>query len=302
MKIIQTISIALLMPLSLITGQLVLADIAEDPSTLALPDYTTPSAARAVVISVMFNSATDVVVQGVSIANVAAPGAVANPPLILLETLDENGDVILARNAWNPLWETNWDDAGVESGQILPSGPGIFYVPLAGNLKSVRISDITLPQELLTVDVSTAVANYCTANPDTTICVGFIATTDSCVPNPCQNGGVCTTTANSYSCACTPTYTGATCETDTDECATGLHNCSVYAYCSNTPGSFACTCNSGYTGDGVSCVATPVLQFTSVGKCVSTLIAENCATLKGKDKASCNRTQQTKCFELFGVK
>ena len=67
--------------------------------------------------------APDVVVQDVSVANVAAPGAAGNPPLILLESLDDNGDVILARNAWSPLWENNWDDAGVESGQILPSGP-----------------------------------------------------------------------------------------------------------------------------------------------------------------------------------
>lgn len=40
---------------------------------------------------------------------------------------------------------------------------------------------------------------------------------------------------------------------DTDECATGTHNCSADAMCINTEGSYNCTCNPGYNGDGRVC-------------------------------------------------
>ena len=46
----------------------------------------------------------------------------------------------------------------------------------------------------------------------------------------------------------------------------------------------------------------PAPQFETVGECVSTLIAENCSTLHGRDRANCNHTQQLTCFDIFGVK
>lgn len=39
---------------------------------------------------------------------------------------------------------------------------------------------------------------------------------------PCKNGATCTNTGQgSYTCSCQPGYTGATCETEVDECAPG---------------------------------------------------------------------------------
>ncbi|CAH3032916.1 unnamed protein product [Pocillopora meandrina] len=40
---------------------------------------------------------------------------------------------------------------------------------------------------------------------------------------------------------------------DTDECSSGSHDCSAYAYCNNTLGSFTCTCKAGFSGDGKEC-------------------------------------------------
>lgn len=39
--------------------------------------------------------------------------------------------------------------------------------------------------------------------------------------------------------------------------------------------------------------------FSSVGDCISTLMAENCTGLTGRDRAQCNHEQQAYCFDLF---
>jgi hypothetical protein len=41
--------------------------------------------------------------------------------------------------------------------------------------------------------------------------------------------------------------------------------------------------------------------FETVGECVSTLIADNCAELKGRARANCNHEQQFACFDLFDI-
>ena len=42
---------------------------------------------------------------------------------------------------------------------------------------------------------------------------------------------------------------------DTDECLSGLHDCSADAYCNNTVGSFTCTCKPGFSGGGKICTS-----------------------------------------------
>uniref|UniRef100_A0A8C6T549 Neurocan core protein n=1 Tax=Neogobius melanostomus TaxID=47308 RepID=A0A8C6T549_9GOBI len=41
---------------------------------------------------------------------------------------------------------------------------------------------------------------------------------DDCQSNPCQNGGTCIDEINSFVCLCLPSYSGATCEKDTEGC------------------------------------------------------------------------------------
>jgi hypothetical protein len=46
----------------------------------------------------------------------------------------------------------------------------------------------------------------------------------------------------------------------------------------------------------------PAPQFETVGECVSTLIADNCADQKGRARATCNHEQQMTCFDIFDIK
>jgi hypothetical protein len=146
------------------------AQLNADPTTLPLPDFSLPDPDRAVVLSVQFNSATEMQLLDVAIANVRAPGSLGNPPLLKLELLDQNGVVIREQNEWHPLWTREWDDSGAESAPVLLSGPGTFFVPLVANLAAVRITDIESSQVLLTADVAQPVAVYCADNPAGPMC------------------------------------------------------------------------------------------------------------------------------------
>ncbi|XP_055505149.1 protein kinase C-binding protein NELL1-like [Leucoraja erinacea] len=58
----------------------------------------------------------------------------------------------------------------------------------------------------------------------------------------CRNGGTCVAPEV---CVCPPGFTGSTCQTDIDECATGLHSCWNDSVCINLEGGFDCRCPLG---------------------------------------------------------
>ena len=71
---------------------------------------------------------------------------------------------------------------------------------------------------------------------------------NECSPDPCQNSAVCTTPlVNSYSCACLPGYEGATCGVDINECSPDP--CQNGAGCINGINSYTCTCPENNMGN-----------------------------------------------------
>jgi len=150
------------------------AQLDGDPAMIPQPELFPVDHDRAVVVSVIFNSDTDVIEDGVIISNARAPGSLGNPPLILLELLDANDNVIASQFDWHPLWTREWDDEGSESGPVDDSGTGTFYVPFDPNLAAVRISDVKLDMELMTVDVSVPVDAYCASVPVPAVCSIFM--------------------------------------------------------------------------------------------------------------------------------
>jgi Notch-like protein len=71
---------------------------------------------------------------------------------------------------------------------------------------------------------------------------------DECESDVCENNGVCRNTAGAYSCDCSGTgFTGTNCDVDVNEC--NNNPCRNSGVCSNTSGSFTCNCaGTGYTG------------------------------------------------------
>ncbi|KAK3083937.1 hypothetical protein FSP39_005650 [Pinctada imbricata] len=67
---------------------------------------------------------------------------------------------------------------------------------------------------------------------------------NECDSNPCQNGGTCNDQLNSYSCTCSPGYTGNNCETEINECDS--NPCQNGATCTDHVNGYTCTCVDGY--------------------------------------------------------
>eukprot|EP00057_Strongylocentrotus_purpuratus_P020981 XP_011675455.1 PREDICTED: fibropellin-1-like isoform X2 [Strongylocentrotus purpuratus] len=95
-----------------------------------------------------------------------------------------------------------------------------------------------------------------------------------CNPNPCQNGGSCLQSGNSFTCTCPPPYTGTTCQTIT-ALPCNSNPCLNGGSCVNTnqQSSFTCLCNAGFAG--LRCEVVPALPCNSNpclngGSCVNT--------------------------------
>jgi len=87
-------------------------------------------------------------------------------------------------------------------------------------------------------------------NPNAGVAVTIATTTIPrlCNPNPCNNGGLCSSNdTSSFECTCVNGYTGTFCHTVPEICSP--NPCANGGQCgSSTPGSFDCTCAAGYSG------------------------------------------------------
>ncbi|KAL1022073.1 hypothetical protein UPYG_G00021870 [Umbra pygmaea] len=78
---------------------------------------------------------------------------------------------------------------------------------------------------------------------------------DQCMPNPCLHGGSCKDGIGGYTCNCTESHHGLSCELDISQCpVNGPSSCEHF--CSPTFSSYECSCAVGYRihSDKRSCV------------------------------------------------
>ncbi|XP_053406676.1 neurogenic locus notch homolog protein 2-like [Mercenaria mercenaria] len=76
---------------------------------------------------------------------------------------------------------------------------------------------------------------------------------NSCLSNPCQNGGKCTKSGADYdkthNCTCKAGWQGFNCSTDVNECSLNEKVvCFNNGNCTNTLGSYTCKCDTGWSG------------------------------------------------------
>jgi uncharacterized membrane protein len=96
----------------------------------------------------------------------------------------------------------------------------------------------------------------CTSGPNAFSCAckpGFAGllcqtTIIGCLPNPCLNSGVCSAAADGFACACKPGFSGSQCQTNIDDCTP--NPCLNAGTCSDKAdgNGYACMCKAGFTG------------------------------------------------------
>ncbi|XP_038580399.1 LOW QUALITY PROTEIN: coagulation factor VII-like [Micropterus salmoides] len=103
---------------------------------------------------------------------------------------------------------------------------------------------------------------------------------DSCLSNPCLNGGCCSNKESSYTCYCLPQFSGLNCELEymavPNTCLLENGGCDHYCDEDEGGGRLSCSCAEGYSldVDGRSCVAkesiacgmVPILQGENKAK------------------------------------
>ncbi|XP_078381480.1 uncharacterized protein LOC144664250 [Oculina patagonica] len=110
-----------------------------------------------------------------------------------------------------------------------------------------------------------------------------------CVPQPCQNGGICSDMANNgYSCICSPGFSGPNCSIDIDECAD--NPCQHGGNCTDGVNHYNCSCVPGYTGKNCSidineCADNPCQHG---GNCTDWVNHYNCSCVPGYTGKNCS--------------
>jgi hypothetical protein len=118
---------------------------------------------KAIVVRLDFAGREQVSLTSAKMVVGRAHGHIGDPPLLQVRLLDQQGQLIEAYNALNPLWAYRWD-AGREHRITLPRASGRFVLPFSTNLETMRLVDIPLNRPLIDVDLRPSIRTFCQAN------------------------------------------------------------------------------------------------------------------------------------------
>jgi hypothetical protein len=141
----------------------VAADV--DPRTAPIPELPVESDGKSLVATVDFNGRTAVTPMGAEVRIGAAHSHASDPPLLQLVVRAEDGSVLQDVNAWHPLWMFTETDDGRERRVIREHARGSFTVPFDRDAATMAITDIGLDQQVVEVDLTGAIGDFCQQHP-----------------------------------------------------------------------------------------------------------------------------------------
>jgi len=148
--------------------------LSTDPRNIPVPEFDFDDPARAMVVTVFFNSESDVIFESAHVSSRGAPAHIGNPPILMIQTFDVDGVLMGEFNSWHPLSIEAENVDGTLSSITLDSGPGTFIVPFEPKLDSLMIVDVEQNEELIFVELAAPIRAFCQDNPDHPNCIDAI--------------------------------------------------------------------------------------------------------------------------------
>ncbi|KAF6031070.1 hypothetical protein EB796_010618 [Bugula neritina] len=153
-----------------------------------------------------------------------------------------------------------------------------------------RGESTTTSSSITDVGNSTTTNSTVTDTGESTITSSSVTVPDPCVPQPCENNGMCRANGTGYTCFCSSGWTGFNCSTDVDECAESLSSCNNQtSTCENNDGGYSCVCNKGYMKD------TKTENCVDIDECA--LGMSDCDSGKGEVCSNTDGSFQCLCDE-----
>ncbi|XP_066295929.1 sushi, von Willebrand factor type A, EGF and pentraxin domain-containing protein 1-like isoform X2 [Branchiostoma lanceolatum] len=131
-----------------------------------------------------------------------------------------------------------------------------------------------------------------------------LAGVNECASNPCMNGGSCVDHINTFTCLCTPGYSGINCQTDTNKC--GPNNAPCDHKCHDRGSGYKCKCGKGFKlFNEVHCIDDDECAARNGGcdhNCINTPGSHLCSCypgyVLGADQKSCVDVNECEGIEL----
>jgi hypothetical protein len=150
-------------------SQGVLAASGDDPATAPIPTYDYADPAKSFVVDLDFGISSASVVDAV-VGPDRSVSHLGDPPLLKLVLSDEDDNVLERVDAWDPRW-TFVETGGVGERMEVRAGRGLLTVPFDSDSGSMLVRDQVAGTDLVTVDLTGAVHEFCVAHPTDPECV-----------------------------------------------------------------------------------------------------------------------------------
>lgn len=146
----------------LLAGALTVA--AQDPRTEPFPQRDVAEAFKVFVVQLRFTGRQQVSLISAKVVRGLPPERVSAPPLLRARVLMGDDCPLEEFNTWHPLWSFIETDSGDEQMAILASGESRIIVPFNRTARKLEVIDRPVNRRLISVNLATAVADYCSQN------------------------------------------------------------------------------------------------------------------------------------------
>jgi hypothetical protein len=153
-----------------------------DPRSAPFPVLDSADPQKSVVVELRFDDRFDVTTESVRVVPERTRVRAGDPPLLQVDVMNLEGEVIETFNAWHPQWVFVEGEGGGESRIVEPGAVGSILCPFTAAAAEMRITDVAAATEVAVVDVLPGVHDFCRENPQDPDCASVANRPPVCDP------------------------------------------------------------------------------------------------------------------------